>query len=659
MNLQFPVKEDIMKPTLTFQKETFTISDLGTETSTPDLIPSSNVQNKTQFFLDEDDEIFEGYGKLFTSFPYRQYTSYTRNLHDKQLQTAILENDFLKAVFLPEFGGRLWSLIDKATGKNLLYTNDVIRPSNLAIRNAWFSGGVEWNISMIGHTPFTMEPLFTSTLEKENGIPVLRMYEYERIRKVTYQMDFWLEETDRFLNCRMRIFNQTDEMVPMYWWSNIAVPEYDEGRIIVPAKEAYTNREDGVYKVDTPMVNGIDISKYKEIPNQVDYFFNIPKESPKYIANINKYGYGLLHLSTSRLMSRKLFSWGNNEASDNWQNFLTEDAGRYIEIQGGLGKTQYGCIPMAPHTAWEWMEFYGAIQTSEKVSTDPYELALKDVNCIVEKNIHDLQPEKILADTKSLAKQPAKLLQSGNGYGALENALRTHKGETPLSPHLDFGILSSQYTEWIEFLETGRFPIKNPTEVPYDFMTDDVFIQKLKETIQTTNHENWYAFYQLGLYYFQKDKTDAATECFIESMTLEPNPWAYHGLSVIYLKNQKNHGAIEFILKGYALRKNDLSYLKETLKVLLLAEGYEEVKELYHTLPKELAEESRVLFNYLIALARTGQEKEVLDYLNEHHWVLDDLRECETSLGSLWEEVYEKINGEKGHLPKKYNYHSL
>ncbi|MDQ9894717.1 hypothetical protein RFZ55_20700, partial [Acinetobacter baumannii] len=85
--------------------------------------------------------------------------------------------------------------------------------------------------------------------------------------------------------------------------------------------------------------------------------------------------------------------------------------------------------PMAPHTAWEWMEFYGAVQTSEKVSTESYELALKDVNCIVEKTLQDLQPEKKLADTKSLAKQSAKLLQSGNGYGALENALRTHKGE--------------------------------------------------------------------------------------------------------------------------------------------------------------------------------------------------------------------------------------
>lgn len=648
-----------MKPILTFQNELFSVSDLGPENSVPDLIPGENIQNKTNFFLDEDDEIYEGYGKRETAFPYRQYTCYTRTLKEKELSTAILENRFLKATFLPTYGGRLWSLIDKTTGENLLYTNDVIRPSNLAIRNAWFSGGVEWNISMIGHTPFTMEPLFTSKLEKEDGTPVLRMYEYERVRKVTYQMDFWLEENSRFLNCRMRIFNQTDEMVPMYWWSNMAVPEYEGGRIIVPAKEAFTNREDGVYKVDIPMVNGNDISKYKEIPNQVDYFFHIPKESPKYIANINKNGYGLLHLSTSRLVSRKLFSWGKNEASDNWQDFLTEHAGRYVEIQGGLGKTQYGCIPMAPHTAWEWVELYGAVQTSKDASGSSYEQALREMNQIVEQQLQILQPETILSSTKLLAKQPAQLIQTGNGYGALENALRSYRGESQLSSHLDFGTLSSQYKEWMDFLETGHFPEKDPLEVPYDFMADDTFYKKLKETIQTINHQNWYAFYQLGLYYFQKNNIDASTECFIESMTLEPNPWAYHGLSVIYLKNQKNHGAIEFILKGYEMKKDDLSYLKETLKILLLAKGYEEIKKLYHTLPKDFAEESRVLFDYLIALARTGQEKEVLDYLNEHHLVLEDLRECETSLGSLWEEVYERVNGDKGTLPKKYNYHSL
>ena len=127
-------------------------------------------------------------------------------------------------------------------------------------------------------------------------------------------------------------------------------------------------------------------------------------------------------IPTSRLVSRKLFSWGKNEASDNWQNFLTENAGRYIEIQGGLGKTQYGCIPMAPHTAWEWVELYGAVQTSKDASSASYEQALREMNQIVEQQLQILQPETILSSTKLLAKQPAQLIQTGNGYGALENA---------------------------------------------------------------------------------------------------------------------------------------------------------------------------------------------------------------------------------------------
>ena len=48
----------------------------------------------------------------------------------------------------------------------------MFQPGNLALRNAWFSGGVEWNIGMIGHTPFTMEPMFVNTLTDDDGNPV-------------------------------------------------------------------------------------------------------------------------------------------------------------------------------------------------------------------------------------------------------------------------------------------------------------------------------------------------------------------------------------------------------------------------------------------------------------------------------------------------------
>ena len=95
------------------------------------------------------------------------------------------------------------------------------RYCNLALRNAWFSGGVEWNIGMIGHSPFTCEPLFTARLEAEDGTPILRMYEYERLRGVTYQMDFSLPEGSPLLLCRMRITNLQNKTIPCLLYTSI------------------------------------------------------------------------------------------------------------------------------------------------------------------------------------------------------------------------------------------------------------------------------------------------------------------------------------------------------------------------------------------------------------------------------------------------------
>lgn len=131
-----------MHPTLTFETAYMKTAPKGPEASVPNLTGMENMQNKTAFYLDEDDEIYEAYGMLTNSYPYRDYTCYTRECGIHPVKTAVLENEFLRAVFLPEFGGRLWRLTDLKAGRELLYTNDVIRPSNLALRDAWFSGGV-------------------------------------------------------------------------------------------------------------------------------------------------------------------------------------------------------------------------------------------------------------------------------------------------------------------------------------------------------------------------------------------------------------------------------------------------------------------------------------------------------------------------------------
>lgn len=640
-----------MTSELRFETKKIRIADLGQESCVPDLLDGLTMQNSLEFHLDETDEIYEGYGRVKSAYPYRQRNTYTRKLKEQEVQTAVLENRYLKAVFLPGFGGRLWELWDKYTGKNLLYTNDVLQFSNLAVRNAWFSGGVEWNIGVIGHNPFTTEQLYTAQTTNENGEPVLRMYEYERIRKVTYQMDFWLEKDSSFLNCRMRIVNEGKEVVPMYWWSNMAVPEYKKGRVIVPAVQAFTSRENQVMKVDLPIVEGIDISDYTAIKKSVDYFFDIPDGCPKYIANVDETGYGLLQISTDRLRSRKLFSWGNQDASNHWQEYLTDKAGRYVEIQAGLGKTQYGCIPMAPHTAWEWMEQYGSVQVAEDVMEKEYvDRTAWVTHRIIGSGLHEKLKEK-LETSKGMARKSAQVVYKGSGYGAL-----AAHGEG--TKHLAFTEETSDLENWKRFFETGILHCPSQMDAPDEFMIDEENVDFLEAHMEE-NAQNWYAYYQLGLGYYRRGDYEKAGRAFEESLKLKESAWAFHGLSCVKLAQGEKEQAGDCILQGMAFKRKELSYLKEGFRIFLLAEKYEELSRFYRKLDKEEQEDSRLKLGYVEALHGLKQDKKALDLLESKGGLVpDDIREGEDSLGDIWMELYRSVYKKEGKLPYKFNFHA-
>ena len=619
---------------LRLEKQILPAAELGEESCVPDLLGEDILQNRLEFCLEEEDEIYEGYGRLENAYPYRQYNRYTDRLAKREVQTAVLENRHLRAVFLTEYGGRLWSLTDKRTGRNLLYTNDVLKFRNLAVRNAWFSGGVEWNIGVIGHTPFTTAPLYVAVLENEAGNDVLRMYEYERIRRVCYQMDFWLDEEDTFLNCRMRITNENETVVPMYWWSNMAVPEFEGGRILVPAKKAYTVADNQVRKVDIPLVNGVDVTHYQDIPKSVDYFFEISKERPKYIANVDKDGRGLLQVSTNRLQSRKLFSWGHGRASEHWQEFLTEHAGNYIEIQAGLAKTQYGCLPMAPHTAWEWMEQYGPAD----VRTTLLEEEIAARVCTLEAR---------LKETKALAKTKGKLLLSGSGYG--------YYAKKKLAGHLEFVPGNDSLIKWAAFLKSGALHQPGPQERPDEFSGSEAVFDALKKSVRQDDRKNWYAHYQLGvLYCVRKERKKAKRELKL-SYALEKNAWACHGLACVFYMGGNREKAAAWALRGLALEKEDVSYLKEMFRLLHLCGGSAEIVTAYERLDSRERRISRLKFYYIYAKYELGAYEEAFALLEaDGGLALEDIREGEDSVETLWKRLQEALGREETEVPYRY-----
>ena len=323
------------------------------------------IKSEISADLDENDGLFIGDGMLPDSMPYTMLDKYDTPIENLTFQTSILENQYLKAVFLPELGGRLWSLYDKEHQRDLILSNTAFLPCNLGIRNAWFAGGVEFYCGRRGYDEQTCSPRFTAVVEGDTH--VLRFYEFQRDRNVPFQYDCFLPDDSRFLYIRVRIWNKNREVVPMYWWSNIALPEVKDSRIVVPAFNTFVNWYSGgshaLAKLAMPDGEGFDASYPINIAYVKDYFYNIPEDARRYECIFYPDGYWLCYASTRRLRGRKLFVWGQSQGGRNWnRKLLGKGLDSYIEIQGGLGRSQQECLPMPPRTSWEWIEAYGAIQ---------------------------------------------------------------------------------------------------------------------------------------------------------------------------------------------------------------------------------------------------------------------------------------------------------
>ncbi len=226
----------------------------------------------------------------------------------------MLENDVLRATFLLGFGGRLWSLIHRPSGWELLFRNKVFQPANLGLRNAWFAGGVEWNIGATGHSPLTCVPLHAARVYLPGGGCALRLYEWERIRgRVVFAIDFWLPAGSSVLLTHVQDRQPKPAGGPEYRWSNAAVPESDGLRVLAPSETAHQlSYGSALRPVPIPIHDGTDATYPARAANANDHFFDTGGLTQPWIAALDAAGMGLVQVSTRRLFGRKLFCWARH-----------------------------------------------------------------------------------------------------------------------------------------------------------------------------------------------------------------------------------------------------------------------------------------------------------------------------------------------------------
>ncbi len=577
--------------------------------------------------------------------PYRLQDGYDRRKHPRRFKTAVLENEILRATFLLEVGGRLWSLFHKPTGRELVHVNPVFQPANLAVRDAWFTGGVEWNLSIIGHCPFTCAPLFAAKVIAGDGMPILRLYEYERIRRVVFQIDFYLPDGSSYLFVRPRIDNPNPHATAMYWWSNIAVDESPDVRVLAPAESAYFHDYDRRLKShDVPMRNGEDVTYPGRRSAAADLYFRIPPDNRPWIAALDGRGRGLIHASTARLMGRKMFLWGVDVGGQRWQEYLATPSDRYLEIQGGLATTQTEYLSMPAGARWEWLEAYGPFDGDPQIIHADWPTATAYVEKKLESELPRARLDERLARWGDDANRAlVEILQFGSGWGALENRRREKAGlaalDSPATPFPDSS-LSDEQAPWLQLLDRRILPYRDPTESPGAYMTDPAWRRLLESTLATGDGVHWLSLLHMGIMRYRGGDLMGARQAWQQSLEIEPTAWAQRNLAVLTLDEGDPDRSAKLWAIAAKMRLDLKPLVVEACVAMLAASQYGPLQELIVSLPPDVARLDRVRLIGAIAALRSGNLSAPEDFFSAP-CDIPNIREGETSLSDLWFEWHE------------------
>jgi len=586
--------------------------------------------------ITDEEKKYIGKGMISTLLPYKIQDGYNREKKPRAFKAAVIENDLIKVVFLPEMGARLWSVFDKTENRELLYVNPVFQPGNLGLRNAWFSGGVEFNVGIKGHNPLTCSPMWCAVDKTPEG-EILRMYEFERIRGVVYSISAFVPDNSPVLYIKCRIENTEDKTKHMYWWSNIAVDETKGTRVIVPTDDSflcfYNADHYDLDKASIPNHDGLDVSYPGNIPGSRDFFYKIPKNTHKWIATANEQGNGLLQCSTRELMGRKLFVWGMGQGGRHWNEWLSEEGSAYIEIQAGLAHTQLEHIPMPGNSVWEWTEAYTSLCARPEIMHGDYKKAVEHIENYMMDRLGD--PDKITFPSQESITE-STIIYKGSDWGCLEEKVRGNKISSLCSfPSYD----NNETAQWKNLLDTNTFPTPDVNCPPESYVVGDFWLNKL----YALPKQSWYSMLHIGIIEYAGGNIEKAKEAWEASVRLTVSPWALRNLAMLY-KNELGDlvTARKYLLDAFNMKK-DCRALVNELAALLTTDGGDLMwLDIYSTLSDELKNTGRLRLLRAVALIHLDRLEEASLIINEN-FVMSDIKEGELSVSHLWFELYRKL----------------
>jgi tetratricopeptide (TPR) repeat protein len=291
-------------------------------------------------------------------------------------RAIFLENEYLKLTYLPELGGRLFSLYDKVRGREVFYRNDVIKPAHYNPRISWPQSGVELTGPYDAHM-LTLygEPFWSNkVLRHADGSVSLMLGELDPVYRMKVNLTATLHPGLAAMQISVFCYNTRDGRMPQMFWISAALPGTEKTRFIYPMTRTigHTTSEIG----DWPVYNGIDYSWDRNNKNMLGVF-GIDIYDDFQGAYHHDLDYGVFRHADRRIVQgMKMWTFGYGRNAKNLERGYTDNAGPYVEVQSGRHVWDGHYEWVYPHKVESWSEWWFPVAGIGGFTTTARDVAL-------------------------------------------------------------------------------------------------------------------------------------------------------------------------------------------------------------------------------------------------------------------------------------------
>lgn len=279
-------------------------------------------------------------------YPYVSYCETSNRPVLKKYKFIVLENRHMKVTICPDLGGKVTSMIHKASDKEVLYVPAVIRHTRILPRFYFVAGGIEVSFP-VAHSPVQNEKLLYTINQNEERVYVT-CGERELRFGMQWSVEYSLGPEDTFLTQRAVFYNPGTVACPWMSWSNAALPSAPDTTYHFPKGEVLSHAS----QMTTIHWEKEEPKHQADIKEMTGYFWKT-KDVNVFGAYTPSWGTGLYHIADEKMAPGiKLWSYGVGEDRA-WSMLSTAKRAPYIEIQGGpLGDQSVRAVLQPKEKRW-------------------------------------------------------------------------------------------------------------------------------------------------------------------------------------------------------------------------------------------------------------------------------------------------------------------